>query len=90
MAEMMIKIMPQLAAEIAKPISAIDKVTIYEGGSGESGVAQVSGNMPVIMKQVFDTMSEATGVDLREIMKANTYDAKVNKNINVTGLENNK
>ena len=90
MAEMMIKIMPQLAAEIAKPISAIDKVTIYEGGGSESGVAQVSGNMPVIMKQVFDTMSEATGVDLREIMKANTYDAKVTKNINVTGLENNK
>ncbi len=87
MAEMMIKIMPQLAAEIAKPISAIDRVTIYDSGNGESGVSQVSGNMPVIMKQVFDTMSEATGVDFREIMKANTYDAKVNKNINVTGLE---
>ena len=40
------------------------------------------------MKQVFDTMSEATGVDLREILRANTYDAKVNKNINVTGLDN--
>ena len=88
MAEMMISIMPQLAAEIAKPISAIDKVTIYGGGSGEGSVSQVSGNMPVIMKQVFDTMSEATGVDLREILKANTYDAKVNKNINVTGLDN--
>ena len=87
MAEMMIKIMPQLAAEIAKPISAIDRVTIYDSGNGEGGVSQVSGNMPVIMKQVFDTMSEATGVDFREIMKANTYDAKVNKNINVTGLE---
>ena len=65
MAEMMISIMPQLAAEIAKPISAIDKVTIYGGGSGDGSVSQVSGNMPVIMKQVFDTMSEATGVDLR-------------------------
>ncbi len=86
MAEMMIQIMPQLAAEIAKPISSIDKVTIYDSGNGESGVSQVSGNIPVIMKQVFDTMSEATGVDLREIMRANTYDAKVNKNINVTGL----
>ncbi|MBQ1477708.1 MAG: flotillin family protein [Erysipelotrichaceae bacterium] len=86
MAEMMIRIMPELAAEIAKPISAIDKVTIYDSGNGESGVSQVSGNMPVIMKQVFDTMSEATGVDLREIMKANTYDAKVNKNIHVEGL----
>ena len=85
MAEMMIKIMPQLAAEIAKPISAIDKVTIYDSGNGE-GVSQVSGNMPVIMKQVFDTMSEATGVDLKEIMRANTYDAKVNRNINVSGL----
>jgi flotillin len=30
-------------------------------------------------------MSEATGVDLAEIMKANTYDAKVNKNVNITG-----
>ena len=85
MAEMMIRIMPQLAAEIAKPISAIDKVTIYDSGNGE-GVSQVSGNMPVIMKQVFDTMSEATGVDLKEIMRANTYDAKVNRNINVSGL----
>ncbi|MBQ1757798.1 MAG: flotillin family protein, partial [Erysipelotrichaceae bacterium] len=35
MAEMMISIMPQLAAEIAKPISAIDKVTIYGGGNGD-------------------------------------------------------
>ncbi len=88
MAEMMIKIMPQLAAEIAKPISAIDKVTIYDSGNGE-GMAQVSGNMPVIMKQVFDTMSEATGVDLKEIMRANTYDAKVNHNINVNGMNKN-
>ena len=85
MAEMMIRIMPELAAQIAKPISAIDKVTIYDGGKGE-GLSQVSANMPIIMKQVFDTMSEATGVDLREIMKANTYDAKVTKNINVNGL----
>ena len=89
MAEMMIRIMPQMAAEIAKPISAIDKVTIYEGSNSEGGISRVSGNMPVIMKQVFDTMSEATGVDIREIMKANTYDAKVNRNINVTGLDNN-
>ncbi len=87
MAEMMIKILPDVAAQIAKPISAIDRVTIYDSGNGESGVSQVSGNMPVIMKQVFDTMSEVTGVDLKEIMKANTYDAKVNRNINVTGLD---
>ena len=38
------------------------------------------------MQQVFDTMSEATGVDFRDILKSQTYDAKVNRNINVSGL----
>ena len=88
MAEMMIKIMPQMAAEIAKPLSQIDKINIYGTGDGSNGASQISGNMPIVMKQVFDTMSEATGVDFTEIMRAGTYDAKVNKNINLSGIPN--
>ena len=42
--------------------------------------------MPVVMKQVFDTMSQATGVDLSEIIRASTYDAKVTRNVNVSGI----
>ena len=38
------------------------------------------------MKQVFDTVKESTGVVLVDVMRANTYDAKVNRNINVSGL----
>ena len=85
MAEMMIKIMPQMAAEIAKPLSQIDKINIYGTGDGSNGASQISGNMPIVMKQVFDTMSEATGVDFSEIMRAGTYDAKVNRNVNLSG-----
>lgn len=84
--EMMIKIMPEMASEIAKPLSQIDSINIYGTCDGGSGAAQISGNMPVVMKQVFDTMSQATGVDLSEIIRANTYDAKVTRNVNVTGL----
>ena len=87
MAEMMIKIMPQMAAEIAKPLGQIDKINIYGTDGAGSGASQISGNLPVVMKQVFDTMSEATGVDFTEIMRAGTYDAKVNKNINLSGAE---
>ena len=32
-------------------------------------------------------MKDTVGIDLGEIMKANTYDAKVNRNINITGVE---
>ena len=88
MAEMMIKIMPEMAAQIAKPLSQIDKINIYGGSTGgDQGVSQISGNMPIVMKQVFDTMSEATGVDLSEIMRANTYDAKVNRKVDLSGAE---
>ncbi len=83
--EMMVNIMPQMAAEIAKPLSSIDKVNIYGGGEG-GGLTQMSGSSATVMQQVFDTMSEATGVDFREILKAQTYDAKVTRNLNVTGL----
>ena len=87
MAEMMIKIMPEMAAEIAKPLSQIDKINIYGTGDGANGAGQISGNLPIVMKQVFDTMSEATGVDFTEIMRANTYDAKVNRKVDLTGAE---
>ncbi len=84
--EMMVNVMPQMAAEIAKPLSTIDKVNIYGSGEGNSGVGQISGSAATVMQQVFDTMTEATGVDFRDILKAQTYDAKVNRNINLTGV----
>ena len=78
--EMLVGIMPQMAAE----------VNIYgtggANGTNGSGVSEISGNTAAVMQQVFDTMSEATGVDFRDILKAQTYDAKVNRNINVSGL----
>ena len=48
----------------------------------------VAGNVPTVMAKLFESMKEATGIDLADIVKADTYDAKVNKNVNITGLEN--
>ena len=47
----------------------------------------VSQNVPVVMAQLFASMKETVGIDLNEILKANTYDAKVNRNLHVTGLK---
>lgn len=74
-------------AEIAKPVGSIKNVRIYGAGNGPdgSGIEKISGVTPAVMKQVFDTMSDATGVDMREILKASTYDAKVNKKVELSG-----
>lgn len=78
--EMITKILPSVAENVAKPISAIDNMNVYGGDA-----ATVSGNVPAVIKQTFDVVKSATGVDMAEVMKAETYDAKVNKNVDFNG-----
>ncbi|WP_456112312.1 SPFH domain-containing protein [Roseburia inulinivorans] len=86
-AEMMIKVLPDVAAKIAEPLGQIDKITIIGGDGGSNGVNQVAGNVPAVMAKLFESMKEATGIDLADIVKADTYDAKVNRNVNVSGID---
>ena len=85
-AEMMIKVLPEIAAKVAEPLGQIDKITIIGGGDGGNGVDQVAGNVPVVMAKVFESVKEATGIDLASIVNAESYDAKVNRNVNLTGI----
>ena len=86
MAEMMIKVLPDIAKNIADPLSRIGDITIIGGGSGANGVDAVSDNVPIVMSKLFKTMKETTGVDFAEIMRAQTFEGQTTKNINVNGL----
>lgn len=86
-AEMMIKVLPEIAGKIAEPLSQIDKITIIGGDGGTNGVDQVAGNVPAVMTKLFESMKETTGIDLTEIINAESYDAKVNRNITLNGLD---
>ncbi len=83
MAEMLIKVLPDIAGKIAEPLTQIDKITIIGGGDGGSGVDSVAGNVPAVMAKLFESMKETVGIDLAEVVKAGTYDAKVNRNITI-------
>ncbi len=84
MAEMLIQVLPEIAGKIAEPLAQIDKITII-GGDG-SGVGSVADNVPTVMARLIESMKDTTGIDLTEVIKADTYDAKVNRNLNITGL----
>ena len=82
MAEMVVKILPDMAAQVAKSIEQIDKITIY--GSDESAansVDGVAGNVPTLLAKTFDTVKDATGIDLVDIVNAQSYDAQVNRHV---------
>jgi len=83
--EMIVGILPQIAEQIAAPLTKIDKITIIGGGS-DNGLASVADNVPTVMAKTFESIKATTGIDLTEVIRAETYDAKVNKNINMTGL----
>lgn len=80
-AEMMIKVLPEIARSVAQPLSSIDKVSIIGGDA--SGVSGVSGNVPVLMAQTMEAMKEATGIDMRDIVRANSIEAKTDRNITI-------
>ena len=85
MAEMLINVLPDIAGKIAEPLTKIDKITII--GSGDSdGVGAVADHVPAVMTKLFETMKETVGIDMSEIVKAGTYDDKVNRNINISGV----
>jgi len=82
--EMIINRLPEIARHIAEPMSRIDKVTIF--GSDGQGISGMTENIPLAMAQTFNTVKAATGVDLGEIARAETFEGKTTRNINFTGI----
>lgn len=85
-AEGIVEKLPEIAAAIAEPLAKIGDVKIYGGGS-DNGMGSISGMVPTVMAQLFESVKSATGVDLADIQMANGTKAKMNRNINLTGTE---
>lgn len=73
--------LPDIAREVSAPLANIDKITVIEGGAGESGVDRIGNYVPQVMARTFESVKEATGVDIKEIIRKDTYDAAVNRQV---------
>lgn len=81
--EMLVGVLPEMAKAVAEPIASIDKVSIIGGDS--SGVTDLAGNVPSTLAKVMESVKETTGFDLMDVLKAETYEAKVNHNASIQG-----
>ena len=77
--DMIVHILPEVAQHVAEPIGAIDKMNVY--GTSGSDAASISGVVPTVIKQSFDVIESATGVNMTDIVRANTIEAKVTRNV---------
>lgn len=84
--EMVVGILPEMAKAIAEPVASVDKISIIDGGSG-AGAGSMYNMVTGGLQKTIEAVKETTGLDLLEVMKADTYDAMVNRNVTVNGLE---
>jgi flotillin len=68
--DMMVKIIPEVSKNVAEPIGNIDNLNIY-GTSGQDATG-VSGMVPSVIKQSFDVIQSATGVDMGKMVQEKT------------------
>lgn len=83
MMEMLVKVLPEMALQIAKPLESIDKVTIIDSGDGSGGVSSMGTYVPAVLAKTIESIRETTGFDLTEVMKTQTIDAMTDRNITI-------
>ncbi len=67
--QLFIDVLPELAKNIAEPLSKMDKLTVVNTGDGGGGVSKVTGDITNIIAQLPPVVEALSGVDLGEMIK---------------------
>lgn len=69
--DMVVRMLPDYAKEIASPLGNIDKITVVDtGGSGENGGAnKVTGYATNLMSSLQETLKASSGIDMKELLE---------------------
>lgn len=76
--DMIIKMLPEYAKQVASPLSNIDKITVVDtGGSGENGGAnKITGYATNLMATLQESLKASSGIDIKELIE--NYSGKGN------------
>jgi flotillin len=68
--DMIVKMLPEYAREIASPLANIDKITVVDTGSGEGGGAnKITSYATDLMSTLQETLKESSGIDVKEMLE---------------------
>ena len=69
--EMLINKLPEIMAQVAKPMSSIDKITVIDTGEGSSntGASKIAKTVTNVSGTGFEVLKDLTGLDVTELMK---------------------
>lgn len=67
--DMMLKVLPQVASEIAAPLSKVNKITMVADANGEIGASRMTDEVMSVMLKVPEIVGSMTGINIKKIMK---------------------
>jgi len=69
--DMILKMLPEYAKQVASPLSNIDKITVVDtgGGSGEGGANKVTGYATSLMSSLQESLKASSGIDVKELLE---------------------
>jgi flotillin len=68
--ELLVRVMPEIAAKISEPLSKTDRITIINSGSGPGGGAsKLTGDVTQIMAQLPPLLESLTGVSFEKLLQ---------------------
>ncbi|AEG60843.1 flotillin family protein [Desulforamulus ruminis] len=74
--DIIVKMLPELAGKVAAPLSAIDKLTVVDTGSGE-GAARLSNYVTSLMATTPEMLKNVSGIDLEDLVKKLTRETVI-------------
>lgn len=90
MLDILAKMLPELAKQIAQPMSGIEKITVVDSSGNGDGAAKVSNYVTKLMAQTPEMVKQVSGIDLNQMLKNFSEQQKTSKPINVTITEPSK
>ena len=87
MLDMIVKMIPEYAKQIASPLANIDKITVVDTGSGEGGGAnKVTSYATNLMATLQESLKASSGIDVKEMLE--NYTGKGNIRPSIDQLTN--
>lgn len=84
--QMYFEVLPEIAKNVAAPLSNIDKITMYGSGNTKNLVSDIIGSTT----QIMDGLNESAGVDIQNILKQFLEKTPSLEEAAVTATEENK
>lgn len=68
--DMIVRMMPEYAKQIASPLANIDKITVVDTGGGEGGGAnKITSYATNLMSTLQETLKASSGIDVKEMLE---------------------